>query len=303
MTPPDRRPFCAEVARESGEPLDATASRIDSWLLVEHTGYWPYEPLDAAAFAGAVREHLAAQLAAHRPARLLLVKQRGGRRDQSFRVVYGRAGAEGGRFRRLELESHEELLGLDLGGDAGEPLEHPLFLVCTHGIRDRCCARYGQELLRALLDLAEPGWAWQATHVGGDRFAGNLVILPEGLYFGRVGRADVVPILASYRAGRIELPLYRGRSCHAFPVQAAEGHVRRATGLTGIEDVKLVAARRAAGEHFLVELLAEPAGTVHEVEVRAEHGEPALLTCKAHEPKRPRHFVVRAHAERSASQR
>ena len=30
-------------------------------------------------------------------------------------------------------------------------------------------------------------WVWQCTHVGGDRFAGNLVCFPEGLFFGRVG--------------------------------------------------------------------------------------------------------------------
>ena len=66
------------------------------------------------------------------------------------------------------------------GEGPGEPLGHPLLLVCTHGIRDRCCARYGQELCRNLHGLAPDGWVWQASHVGGDRFAGNLVVLPEG---------------------------------------------------------------------------------------------------------------------------
>ena len=33
-------------------------------------------------------------------------------------------------------------------------------------------------------------------HVGGDRFAGNLVCLPEGLYFGRVGPEETLgPLL------------------------------------------------------------------------------------------------------------
>ena len=31
---------------------------------------------------------------------------------------------------------------------------------------------------------------WQSSHIGGDRFAGNVVFLPEGLYYGRVEPAE-----------------------------------------------------------------------------------------------------------------
>jgi hypothetical protein len=298
VTPAAGRPFCAELSREAEEPLAATASRIERWLLVECAGYWPYEPLDAAVFAGPLREHLAAQLAACRPARLLLVKRPGPGPKAGFQVVYGHVREDGGSFRRLELGTYDDLLELDLAGDFGEPLDHPLLLVCTHGIRDRCCARFGQPLLHELRRQADPDWIWQSSHVGGDRFAGNLVVLPEGLYFGRVGREEVAPILSSYLAGRIELTCYRGRSCHPFAVQAAEGHVRRATGLAGIRDLRLIAARRDGGERVTVELLADAAETLHEVEVGAELGEPAFLTCKAPEAKRARRFVVRSHHER-----
>ena len=30
------RPFCADISREADEPLAATASRVDHWLLVEY---------------------------------------------------------------------------------------------------------------------------------------------------------------------------------------------------------------------------------------------------------------------------
>jgi hypothetical protein len=294
------RPFCSEAARDRGETLGGTASRIDTWLLVEYAGYWPYEPLHAAAFAGPLREQLAAQLAAHRPARLLLVKRSGHRSDGSIEVVYGRTAEQGGRFRRLELGSYDELGRLDLSGRAGVLLRHPLLLACTHGIRDRCCARYGHSLHRELLRQADPEWVRQASHVGGDRFAGNLVVLPEGLYFGRVGRNEVAPLLSSYAAGRIELGTYRGRSCYPFPVQAAEGHVRRATGLAGIDDLRLVQVRREARDRYVVQLEAVPTATLHELEVAAELGEPVLLTCKAEEPRPPRRFVVRSHRQRES---
>ena len=130
---------------------------------------------------------------------------------------------------------HEELVGLDLfGADRGEKVDEPLFAVCTHGKRDRCCAKYGRPLYDALRDQADPEWVWQCTHVGGDRFAGNLVCFPEGLYFGRVGLGDVAPLLDHYLAGRIYLDCYRGRAAYSMQVQAAERAVRERTGLIGV---------------------------------------------------------------------
>jgi hypothetical protein len=307
MTAAEARPFCAEVSAEQGEPVTATASRVEHWLLIEYGGYWPHEPLDAAVFAGSLREHLAAQLASLRYARLLLVKRAGRGREDRVRVLYGATPERGSRFYRLELEGHPDLLDLEIGpalrGEApppGEPLDHPLLLVCTHGIRDRCCARYGQALNREVRRRADPDWVWQSTHVGGDRFAGNLVALPEGLYFGRVGRVDAAPLLDSYLAGRIEPSRYRGRSCYAFPVQAAEARVRETAGLSGFHDLRLLATRSTAPDAWTVEFLAEVAGTVHEVDVGIELGEPTFLTCKSEAPRPPRRFVVRGHRERAA---
>ena len=244
------RPLCAEVSAAAGEPLEATASRVEHWLLVEYGGHWPYDPLDAAVFAGTLRDRIAEQLRELRNSRLLLIKRPGrGRRDR-VEVVYGSTPERGGRFWRLELDHHADLGGLDLpallagGAPArGEPLDHPLLLVCTHGTRDRCCAKYGQVLCRSLHRHAPEGWVRQASHVGGDRFAGNVVCLPEGIYLGRVRPAQSKRVLAEYLEGRIELDAYRGRSCYPFPLQAAEIEVRRRTGLRGFHDLRLARPR------------------------------------------------------------
>jgi hypothetical protein len=287
------RPLCAELSAARDEDVGATASRVENWLLVEYGGYWPYDPLDAAVFAGSLRDELAATLASLPNARLLLVKRSGGARRDRVEVIYGATPERGAWFRRLELDHHGQLAELQPAPDGpGEPLEHPLLLVCTHGIRDRCCARYGQALCRAIDRLADPAWIRQCSHVGGDRFAGNLVVLPEGLYFGRVGATEAAPLLAAYLEGRIDLDRYRGRSCWPFAAQAAELAVRRQRGLTGFHDLRVESVRRTAPERWEVAVLAEVAGDTIRVEVVREHGEPTLLTCRAKEPRRPRRFVA-----------
>ncbi len=289
------RPLCADEAAERGDPLPGTASRIGAWLLVEYGGHWPYEPIDSTVFAGGLRERLAAQLAEVAGSRLFLVKRPGeGRRDR-VTVLYG---TTPGRFRRFELATHGGLADLDLvamlrGGEGpGDPVGHPLLLVCAHGIRDRCCAKYGQELCRNLSGLAPDGWVWQTSHVGGDRFAGNLVVLPEGLFFGRVGREEAPRVLGSYLEGRIDLGCYRGRSSDPFPVQAAEAAVRERTGLTGFHDLRVIGRQSLGDGVSEVELLAEVSGETYRVRVDRRFGEPQLLTCRAKEPRPPRSFHV-----------
>ena len=299
------RPLCAEASAGVGEPVGATASRVQHWLLVEYGGYWPYDPLDATVFAGSLRTHLEAQLARLRHSRLLLVRRPGRVRREHIRIFYGTTPERGARFHALELERHTDLAGLDLAGallgeapPAGEPLEHPLLLVCTHGKRDRCCALFGVALCEAAHAWRHPNWVWQASHVGGDRFAGNLVSIPEGLYFGRLAPADVQRALDDYVAGRIDLDHYRGRSCYPFAVQAAELEVRRSTGLVGFHDLRLLEGRRTGPNTWLVLLLAELSGEVHEVEVGLELGDEMFLTCRAEQPRQARRFVATAHRVR-----
>jgi hypothetical protein len=283
------RPFCSEVSSENGESLSATASRIDNWILVEYRGLWSRDPAAGSALSDAVKAHLRALLAARPRSRLLFVRRPDRRREPGLACYYGSTPERGAQFFRLELESHQDLLDVDLSG--GAAVDHPLLVVCTHGKRDRCCARYGRPLYDSLRDQVDESWLWQATHVGGDRFAGNVVTFPHGLYFGRVGRAEAWPVLDDLLAGRIYLDCYRGRCCYSFPVQAAEEAVRRETGLTGIDEVALSSVARVEEDAWRVVLAA--AGESYEVDVVAELGDLTYLTCSAETLKRPRRFRAR----------
>lgn len=283
------RPFCSEVSSESGEPLGATASRIDNWILVEYRGVWSPDPIAGSAFSDAVKAHLRAQLAARPRSRLLFIRRPERRREPGLVCFFGSTPERGAQFFRFDLESPEDLLQVDFSG--GTWVEDPLFMVCTHGKRDRCCARYGRPLYDALRDQVAEESLWQATHVGGDRFAGNLVVFPHGLYFGRVGRAEAWPLVDELLAGRIYLDCYRGRCCYSFPVQAAEEAVRRETGLTGIDDVALASVAGVHDDAWRVELVAR--GEAYELDVVTELGELTYLTCNAEALHRPRRFRAR----------
>jgi hypothetical protein len=290
---PRERPFCSDVSLESGESLEATASRIDHWLLVEYRGLWARRELADSALPGEVKSHLREQLRGLPHSRLLFVRRPERRRHPGIAVYVARSHEDSPLLHGLELDAYDQLLDLDLAARTppGEPLASPLFVVCTHGKRDPCCARRGRPLYEGIREQVDEGWVWQSTHVGGDRFAGNLVCLPHGLYFGRVGRLSALDVLAEHLAGRIDLRHYRGRSCHSFVVQAAERAVRVRTGRVGIDDVRFDGGERLADDRWRVRLRA---GTgLYEAIVEARPGDLAELTCAAVTPKRPRHYRAR----------
>jgi hypothetical protein len=141
---------------------------------------------------------------------------------------------------RTTLERIDDAAGLDpRDRTAFDPVAGPLVVVCTHGRRDPCCAERGRPIV-ATAAASHPGRVWESTHVGGDRFAGNLVTFPHGLYFGHVDPAEAPGIVAAYaeaapRIGALER--YRGRSSHRLVVQAADAAVRAELRLERVDDL------------------------------------------------------------------
>lgn len=236
---------CAAVRAALAEPLVASApERALSWLLVEHPGPWPSDELpgDLPAEAAAVLD--AATEAGIRPQ---LVRRVAARRRDVSTVVVASCRPESRWVERRTLTDLRELTDLDLTalGEGRRPgfgsvAADPLVLVCTHGRRDVCCARLGRPLA-VLLDAQLSGLVWETTHVGGDRFAPNVVTLPDGSYHGGVTPADVPALAEALIAGQVLLPRLRGRAGMQSAAQAADHFLREHTGARDLDAVHVVA--------------------------------------------------------------
>jgi len=284
---------CSALSRALGESPAATASTVRSWFLLEQPGPWGPDIPGQSRLPHQVARSLRA--AAQLGIRIVLIR-RHGRSDPATRHCYlSWTSPRGHWLEHAVLDSPWDVLGADLEmlarGDPpglGTVDEGPLFLVCTNGRRDPCCAEQGRPLARAL-DREFGDRAWECSHIGGDRFAGNLVCLPHGLYFGRLDPASGPRVARAYAAGRIDLEHYRGRAAYDFPVQAAEHFLRQALGLTGIDDVAL-SGRERRPDGVVVARFAGPSGSLHAVAVELVPVEPRRLTCHAHDLGRPRSF-------------
>lgn len=233
-------PGCAEQCRAAAEPLDGTAPAATAgWLLIEHPGPWPAygHPPDLPAPLAAAADRLLAL--GVRP-QLIRRTDRAGRRPHGAPAVFLSGGDAHGR-RWLERLEPAALTGRHLAARLGPGALSaprgpglglrwgPLLLVCTHGRREVCCARFGRPVALALAARYGPA-VWETTHVGGDRFAANLVLLPQGAYFGRLDPASAVRVAGLALAGTLDLTAYRGTAGRTASRQSAEWHLRRALG-------------------------------------------------------------------------
>jgi hypothetical protein len=278
---------CALAAMDRDEPLFATASQVRRWLLIEVRGAWGR---DAVADTDLARYATAAWRRRLHDERIRVIVIRrdldrsANRALETFYVDSGQLTSSGRGWRhatatlRAAVDATAHLP--DLGDHGWRPHPDPLLLVCTNGRHDACCATFGRPLVRALRVGDRNDKVWECSHVGGDRFAGNLVILPDGLYFGRCDGESAQRVLDAYERGEIHLDNYRGRSVLRFYEQAVDYFVRRELGLTAIDAITAIRRVDDSSGVFTVDVTTDGSSrTVHATVARSQATAPTAITC------------------------
>jgi hypothetical protein len=273
------------------EPVSATASQVSAWLLVEVNGPWgrdaiqhselsPHAPL---VWREAMRRQGIRVIAIRRD--LTHHHDAGPRSARLVHVIAPRPGVgTGSAHRRTVAHLHDVVsatasIAAGHGHDDGwEPDDDRYVLVCTNGRHDPCCATYGRPIVRGLRETKWADDVWECSHIGGDRFAGNVVVLPDSLYFGRLDLAAAQRVLDAHDCGRLDLDGFRGRSTFRLPEQAAEHFVRRELGLDALDAVRSV--ERVDDERLRVEVDVDGQLATYDVAVeRTAVPAPTPLTC------------------------
>ncbi len=251
-------PLCSTAARERAEPMAGSAPQAQRWLLVEHPGPWARDPLQTPPLVDDIGSAVEA-LCSTAGARVLLIRrlgrQRSGQRawyavDPSTRRQVTGTWASG-----ADLVRAAEALGDELAR-SDEQAERML-LVCTHGVRDTCCAVRGRPIAAALAAQGSEG-VWECTHLGGHRFAGTLLALPEAACYGGLEADTAVDVVAGHRAGRAVAGHLRGVTTQSPPVQAAVAWLLQRHGPAPVHAVRAGRFEDLGGAAVRVELVGSP---------------------------------------------
>lgn len=288
--------YSCQSSLQAGESLFATATRVDIWLGLEYEGPWENKAFEQSALPEASKEHLTSFLEATPHSRLVLIKSNASREEQGLSFFVALAREQSPALFRFRLSDYADLLSLDLhsiamdaGSHKAERIQPPLYLICTNGRRDPCCAIHGLATYESLAQTVGPR-AWQCTHLGGHRFAGTGMVLPYGLHYGRL-RPEVAPRLVDAQTrGEILLDNFRGRSIYPSPVQAAEHHLRQLTGMLGVDQLRLSTFQAISGYLWEVGFESVREGGVYKVSVTAEQS--AFRVFKTTADAEPAHVLL-----------
>ncbi|GHH64513.1 sucrase ferredoxin [Streptosporangium violaceochromogenes] len=215
------------------------------WLLIEHPGPWAAR-LEDCRLPETI--HVLIERATDLGVRPQLIRRPGRRKPSrpGVRVMVADSAAPRPWLAEGVVAGPDDLdLGAVMAGVVPEScilMSEPVFLVCTHAKRNACCARIGLPLARSLA-AALPDRVWETSHVGGDRYAANLVCLPHGLYYGSMSQAAAIAAADAYRSGEVILDRFRGRAGIPEPLQAAEHFVRVHTGELSVGGVAVESFR------------------------------------------------------------
>jgi hypothetical protein len=277
---PSGGPTCSARARQAAESLAATASFGRHWLLLEVAGAWgPRAFRDSPAVDPALGARIERRAAA-----------------DGFRIAAirrpGRARHAGGtrwRWARIDSTPGRESVAWGEGSGPADYLTDPfdapgtrsddiIVAVCAHGRHDRCCATRGRTVA-AILRRGDPEAVWECSHIGGDRFAATMLLLPHGINYGWADTLDPRLMVSEYRAGRVVLAGLRGRSAFGFLEQAAQDAARRTFGDLRIEAYEPVRSGQIGQRSWEV-TLADPLGQIR-VELSETRSEPLYSNCAA----------------------
>jgi hypothetical protein len=285
-----------------GERSAGTAGTGAVWFLLEYPHGWGRHAFQESALPPEVKQFFKDSMARIRHSRLLFVKTDRGRRDARMNLFVVRCRERAPFVVRLRLEKYFDVLNYDLAAVAsgrdlqgGEVCDSPLLLVCTHGRRDKCCAKFGVPLYNALREHVGDR-VWQVSHVGGDRFAGNLVCFPHGLFYGHVTPESARRVADAYRDGLVLAEGFRGRACYSHHIQAAEAFAREEAGLSGVEDLHFLSSHPEGTDAWRVRFEERAGLRVHEAHVvRRASDFRNFITCQSAAPLPVPQFHLEAH--------
>ncbi len=217
--------FCSDNARQIGEKLIGSAINIETYILIECPGPWISEAFNSKWVPDNLRVLVEDCKEEKLPIKFMLIANNLSHKvDQTTLIIYQQIKGltTGYHKQELKLTNIEQVAGVlkrwlrsGIGDDQTLTNTTRDILVCTHGSRDMCCARYGNPFYaQAQATITDLGLdnvrIWKSTHFGGHRFAPTIIDLPEARYYGNLDKESFQSILT--RTGDIQCleKVYRG---------------------------------------------------------------------------------------------
>jgi len=268
--------ICSTSSRVVEEQLFATVKPTSTWFLLEYSLPMGSKALEDGNIPDNVKLYLNNTLEQIPNSKLLLIKQGHSLLSQEIKLFAVNARQSAPFINEISLLDYQDLLEISLRQlieseltNSNFSTSEPLILVCTNGRRDQCCAKLGLPLYQTLSKSLGNN-VWRSSHVGGHRFAPNVICFPHGIFYGHVDPELTDQVIQSHLQGKISVNNYRGRACYSKPAQAGEFFLRKHTSILDIDAFDLIHERETSADRWELQFSSRTEGKVHSLEIKAE---------------------------------
>lgn len=240
--------YCSQFDADDMESLIATAPKNNKFLLYEYWGTWGSH-ISSGSTLGAETTAQLEYLAAELEATLVLIKcysQKYRGNPLGHTIFYSSD---------HKLKIYTSPSGAPLAIPTATQMEEatlypePIFLICTNGKRDKCCAIFGRKLIRELVNRGYERNLWECSHLGGHRYAPIMLTLPSGYCYGRLTTDQASEIMAYSKEDVVYAGGLRGRAGDDIKTQIADCAIRQNLEPKPADDIKILSHTQCASYH------------------------------------------------------
>lgn len=262
--------YCCEIAQQDKVSMIGTAVQVDVWLLLEYPYAWKSHAVEdnllpktiTKAFQRLTQEFDAVGL----KLRVQLIKQ--AKSDlQAPRLFFADGRDSNLSLRTTCLSGYDAFPELSAEGllndnnKAFDDTAEEIYLICTNGQRDVCCSKAGRPLYSRLNETFGER-IWQTTHLGGHRYAPNLLCLPSGYVYGFVDPNISVGLVKNHDQNSLDIERLRGRSHYSPAKQAGEIYARLKHDITSREAIDCNTSTETIRDHLTIQYSGTHSGEI-----------------------------------------
>ncbi len=188
--------FCSILAAKEGEPIDGTAPEKDSAIFIPADKFMWHRISIKEQLIGLPKNSDLSQAIASFERPLVI-----------FYVPNESTG------NHILVSTSKGINCFTISGSRTKKIIHRLYAICTDGVKDACCAKFGIPIAKAFSEACEKAQLSQSievSHIGGCRFAATAVCFPSGNSYGRMTTEDTLDIMRAEEEGLIISKIFRG---------------------------------------------------------------------------------------------